>query len=40
MWETLKNKKDIIDTIMGDNKLTEEEITINLMDEIMNKLND
>jgi intein/homing endonuclease len=40
MWETLKNKKDVIDTIMGDNKLTEEQITINLMDEIMNELND
>jgi hypothetical protein len=40
MWETLKNKKDVIDTIMGDNKLSEEEITINLMDEIMNELND
>jgi SWI/SNF-related matrix-associated actin-dependent regulator 1 of chromatin subfamily A len=40
MWETLKNKKDIIDTIMGDNKLSDEEITINLMDEIMNELND
>ena len=40
MWNMLNNKKDIINTIMGDNKLSEEEITINLMDEIMNELND
>jgi len=39
MWETLKNKKDVIDTIMGDNKLTEEEITISLMDNIINESN-
>ncbi len=35
MWETLKNKKDVIDIIMGDNKLSEEEITIKLMDNII-----
>lgn len=40
MWNMLNNKKDIINTIMGDNKLSDEEITINLMDEIMNELND
>jgi intein/homing endonuclease/superfamily II DNA or RNA helicase len=34
MWETLKNKKEIIDTIMGEKTLTEDEIT-NLIIEYM-----
>lgn len=36
MWNMLNNKKDIINTIMGDNKLTEEEITIKMIDNINN----
>jgi len=39
MWSMLNNKKDIINVIMGDNKLSEEEITIKMVDEIMNDLN-
>jgi len=39
MWSVLKDKKEIIDIILGGTKLSDEEITINLMDEIMNELN-
>jgi SWI/SNF-related matrix-associated actin-dependent regulator 1 of chromatin subfamily A len=38
MWNMLQNKKDVIATIMGDKQLTEEEITIMMMEEIMNEL--
>lgn len=37
MWNMLNTKKDIINTIMGENKLTEDEITALLVDELMNK---
>jgi len=39
MWETLKSKKDIINTIIGDKNYTDEEITTLLVDEIINKYN-
>lgn len=35
MWEMLNNKKDVIATIMGDRKITEEEITNLLIGEII-----
>lgn len=35
MWTMLNNKKDIISVIMGDTKLTEDEITTLLVDEIL-----
>ena len=38
MWETLKNKKDIISTIIGDKKLTDEEIIEIITEELINKL--
>ena len=34
MWETLKYKKDIISTIMGEKQLTEEEITELLIEKL------
>jgi len=34
MWETLKYKKDIISTIMGEKELTEEEITEKLIEKL------
>jgi SWI/SNF-related matrix-associated actin-dependent regulator 1 of chromatin subfamily A len=34
MWETLKYKKDIISTIMGEKQLTEEEITEKLIEKL------
>lgn len=34
MWETLKNKKDVILTIMGEKKLTDDEITEILIDNL------
>jgi hypothetical protein len=34
----LRNKKDIISTIMGDKKLTDEEITVIMTEELMNEL--
>jgi SWI/SNF-related matrix-associated actin-dependent regulator 1 of chromatin subfamily A len=39
MWDMLNNKKDVISIIMGDNKLTEEEITAKLADELINNYN-
>ena len=38
MWNMLQNKKDVIATIMGDKVLTEEQITVMMMEEIMNEL--
>ena len=38
MWETLKNKKNVISTIIGDKIVSEEEITEILMNEIINEL--
>lgn len=38
MWLTLKNKKDIISTIIGDKIMSDDEITALLVDEIMNEL--
>ena len=35
MWVMLNNKKDVISTIMGDKKLTEDEITALLVDELI-----
>ena len=35
MWNMLYNKKDIISTIMGENKLTEDEITDLLVEELI-----
>ena len=35
MWEMLNNKKDVIATIMGDKKMSEEEITNLLIGEIL-----
>ena len=35
MWETLKQKQGIINEILGENKMTEEEMTIALIDEII-----
>jgi SWI/SNF-related matrix-associated actin-dependent regulator 1 of chromatin subfamily A len=40
MWNMVRNKKDIIDIIMGDRKLTDEEITASLVDELINEKND
>lgn len=37
MWEMLNNKKDVIATIMGENKLTEQEITTLLVEELINE---
>jgi SWI/SNF-related matrix-associated actin-dependent regulator 1 of chromatin subfamily A len=39
MWNMVRNKKDIIDIIMGDRKLTDEEITASLVDELINEKN-
>ena len=38
MWETLKDKKDVINTILGDKKLTDDEITAILIEELMNEM--
>jgi SWI/SNF-related matrix-associated actin-dependent regulator 1 of chromatin subfamily A len=38
MWETLRQKKDIISVIIGDKKMTEEEITIAMIEQLMNEL--
>jgi len=38
MWNILNNKKDIISTIMGDKKLTEEEITEIMTNKLMDEL--
>jgi SWI/SNF-related matrix-associated actin-dependent regulator 1 of chromatin subfamily A len=37
MWEVLQNKKDVISTIMGDNKLTEEEIIELMTDKLFDE---
>lgn len=36
MWDMLNNKKDVISTIMGDKKLTEDEITNILLEQFIN----
>lgn len=36
MWNMLNTKKDIINTIMGENKLSDDEITALLVDELIN----
>jgi SWI/SNF-related matrix-associated actin-dependent regulator 1 of chromatin subfamily A len=38
MWDTLNSKKDIITTIVGDKKLTDEEITVLMTEQLMNDL--
>jgi SWI/SNF-related matrix-associated actin-dependent regulator of chromatin subfamily A-like protein 1 len=38
MWNMLRNKKDVIATIMGDKKLTDDEITVLMTEELMNEL--
>jgi SWI/SNF-related matrix-associated actin-dependent regulator 1 of chromatin subfamily A len=38
MWSMLNNKKDIISTIIGDKKMSEEEITITITEQLMNEL--
>ena len=38
MWDILNNKKDIIATIIGDKKLTEEEINTIMTEQLMNNL--
>ena len=38
MWDMLNNKKDIIATIIGDKKLTEEEINTIMTEQLMNNL--
>jgi len=35
MWDMLNNKKDVISTIMGDKKLTEDEITNILLEQFI-----
>jgi SWI/SNF-related matrix-associated actin-dependent regulator 1 of chromatin subfamily A len=37
MWETLRNKKDIISTIMGDKQLSDEEIIEIMTDKLINE---
>lgn len=34
MWDMLRNKKDVISTIMGENNMTDDEITKHLLDEL------
>jgi hypothetical protein len=34
MWEILRNKKDVISTIMGDKQMTEEEIILALAEKL------
>jgi hypothetical protein len=34
MWDMLKNKKDVINTILGEKQLTEEEITELLIEKL------
>jgi SWI/SNF-related matrix-associated actin-dependent regulator 1 of chromatin subfamily A len=38
MWSMLNNKKDIISTIIGDKKMSEEEITVTMTEQLMNEL--
>ena len=40
MWETVRSKKDIIATIMGDNKLSDEEMIALMTEQLMNETND
>ena len=40
MWNTVRSKKDVISTIMGDQKLSEEELTDIIMENLMNEYND
>jgi hypothetical protein len=35
MWEMLKNKKDVISTIMGEKVMTEDEITELLIEQLL-----
>jgi hypothetical protein len=37
MWETLRNKKNIISTIMGDKQLSDEEIIEIMTDKLINE---
>ncbi len=39
MWLMVRNKRDIISTIIGDKKMSEEEITALMVDNLMNELN-
>lgn len=39
MWDMLNDKKDVISTIMGDKKISDDEITTLLVDEIINEKN-
>jgi len=34
----LNNKKDVISTIIGDKKMTDEEITVTMTEQLMNEL--
>jgi len=38
MWNMLNNKKDVISTIIGDKKMTDEEITVLMTEQLMNDL--
>ena len=38
MWNMLNYKKDVISTIIGDKKMTDEEITVLMTEELMNEL--
>ena len=40
MWETVRAKKDVIATIMGDNKLSDEEMITLRTEELMNEIDD
>jgi len=40
MWDTLRSKKDIISTIIGDKKLTEEEISSKLIEQAINQIDE
>lgn len=39
MWNMVQSKKDIISIIMGDKKLSDEEITIMMVEQLLNELN-
>jgi glycine betaine/choline ABC-type transport system substrate-binding protein len=39
MWELLQNKKEIISTIIGDKKMTEEEILASIVEALFNDNN-
>lgn len=38
MWNMLNNKKDVISAIIGDKKMTEEEITVAMTEQLINEL--